>query len=56
MAVEQTGWTMTWIALAFLALAFTALLAVLGTEWWIPGSSCSSLACSSLAGGPRCGP
>lgn len=35
-AIEQTGWVTTWIALGFLALAVGAFVATIGTEWWIP--------------------
>lgn len=35
-AVEQTGWIATRIALGFLALAVVAFFAVIRTDWWIP--------------------
>lgn len=37
-AVEQTGWIATWIALGFLVLAVAAFLALIGTKWWVPGA------------------
>lgn len=37
-AVEQTGWTATWVALAFLVLAIVALCASIRTTWWMPAA------------------
>lgn len=36
-AVEQTGWIATWIAVGSLVLAVAAFLVLIGTEWWVPG-------------------
>jgi hypothetical protein len=37
-AVEQTGWINTWVALGFLVLACVAVLALIRTEWWVPAT------------------
>lgn len=37
-AVEQTGWISTLVALGFLVLACVAVLALIGTEWWFPAA------------------
>ena len=37
-AIEQTGWVPTWIAVGFLVLAVVAFFALIGTEWLIPGA------------------